>query len=244
MNPKTIEGIISWIGENNLQLTIYRNLRQKNIILRLKENQLRVSCPFSTPQKIIHEFINMKKKWILKQIDRNKHRQDLIDSVSNNTSYALYLGKNIPLHINYAKKNSIAFRNNTFIIALKRNSYDRQNKIKRLLTSWYQKIAFDYLIDKTNCFIEKYKFKLPKSISVKSYRARWGSCSYQHDISLNWKLILLPEPVIDYVIIHELCHMLEFNHSPRFWLLVEQYIPNYSQSVNWLKDNDYLINSY
>ena len=75
------------------------------------------------------------------------------------------------------------------------------------------------------------------SLTIKSYTARWGSCNIKGDIFLNWKLIMLPESVIDYVLIHELAHINVPNHSREFWELVKKKDPNYCKNKRWLKDN-------
>lgn len=72
-------------------------------------------------------------------------------------------------------------------------------------------------------------------IRVADQKTRWGSCSSRGTISYNWHLILLPENILDYVVVHELCHLLEMNHSPRFWSQVEKILPDYRERRNWLK---------
>lgn len=74
-------------------------------------------------------------------------------------------------------------------------------------------------------------------IRIKDQKTRWGSCSSKGNINLNWRLILAPEEVMDYVIIHELCHLKEMNHSKAFWELVEQICPDYREQKRWLKEN-------
>ena len=72
-------------------------------------------------------------------------------------------------------------------------------------------------------------------IRIADQKTRWGSCSSRGTISYNWHLILLPENILDYVVVHELCHLLEMNHSPRFWSQVEKILPDYRDRRNWLK---------
>lgn len=81
----------------------------------------------------------------------------------------------------------------------------------------------------------------PTAIIVKTYKARWGSCYSDGRISFNWKLIMAATWVIDYVVVHELCHLIHHNHSANFWRLVEQYYPSYKQAKEWLKQNGQLL---
>jgi len=75
-------------------------------------------------------------------------------------------------------------------------------------------------------FNEFYKFKINK-VSIKNQKTRWGSCSKRGNLNFNYRVALLPPHLADYVIVHELCHLGEFNHSPNFWKLVAKTIPNY-----------------
>jgi hypothetical protein len=107
---------------------------------------------------------------------------------------------------------------------------------KKQLTFWYQQQATDYITNRTHELVKATKLK-PKSVTVKTYKARWGSCTIKGDIQFNWKLMMTPAAVIDYVIIHELCHLEQHNHSAKFWQLVEQFEPNYKTHRLWLKNN-------
>lgn len=74
-------------------------------------------------------------------------------------------------------------------------------------------------------------------VAVRAQKSRWGSCSSKHNLNFNWRLILAPPQCLDYVVIHELCHLREFNHSPRFWSLVEEQMPDYRVWKDYLRRN-------
>ena len=78
-------------------------------------------------------------------------------------------------------------------------------------------------------------------IRIAGQKTRWGSCSSNKTLSFNWKLMLAPPKVLDYVVVHEVCHLREMNHSPRFWALVESLMPDYKQQRKWLKDNGHTL---
>ncbi len=74
-------------------------------------------------------------------------------------------------------------------------------------------------------------------ITIRGQKTRWGSCSREGNLNFNWKLMLFPEEVQDYVVVHELAHRKEMNHSDRFYRCVEEILPNYTESIRWLKEN-------
>lgn len=74
-------------------------------------------------------------------------------------------------------------------------------------------------------------------IAIRTHKTRWGSCSSKGNLNFNCLLMLAPDEVVDYVVIHELCHLLEMNHSPNFWIKVEQVMPNYKVHKKWLQDH-------
>lgn len=79
--------------------------------------------------------------------------------------------------------------------------------------------------------------KTPGRVTIREQKSRWGSCSSKGNLNFNRKLIMAPPPVLDYVVIHELCHLWEFNHSPKFWALVEKQMPDYRAWKKWLKEH-------
>ena len=112
-----------------------------------------------------------------------------------------------------------------------------QKAIKHLLS---RVVAQDFLPEITERVMtlnKKYFQKPIKSVNLKYNLSNWGSCSSQSNINLSTRLLFAPDSVIDYVIIHELAHLIEMNHSPRFWAIVQKAMPSYQQKEHWLKQN-------
>ena len=78
-------------------------------------------------------------------------------------------------------------------------------------------------------------------ITIRDQKTRWGSCSSQGNLNFTWKLVLAPPEVLDYVVVHELCHRIEMNHSAAFWRQVVRVLPDYQQQRGWLKENGWLL---
>ena len=85
---------------------------------------------------------------------------------------------------------------------------------------------------------------LPQSLVLCNSKRIWGSCSKEADIKLNWRLVMLPPDLIDYVVVHELSHIVEFNHSKMFWKMVSSILPNYKERRALLKKGDFLLHLY
>lgn len=83
-----------------------------------------------------------------------------------------------------------------------------------------------------------------QTLSVRDQRTRWGSCSHNGSLSFSWRLVLAPAAVLDYVVVHELCHLVEFNHSRSFWRLVESVRPDWRDAAGWLREHGYELHAY
>ena len=93
---------------------------------------------------------------------------------------------------------------------------------------------------KLSLMIPKYSLSMgvnPNRITIRNQRTRWGSCSSKGNLNFNCLLSLVPERVMEYVVVHELAHLIEMNHSKRFWKIVEEIIPDYKEQKRWLKEN-------
>ena len=100
----------------------------------------------------------------------------------------------------------------------------------------FRRLAKEKIRSRVAFFAERIGVDYGK-ITIKDTKSRWGSCSYQGNLNFCWRLVLAPEEVLDYIVVHELCHRLEMNHSARFWAEVGRVLPEYEKSKAWLKEN-------
>ena len=203
--------------------------RSKSISLKIRNGELEVSCPYNTSEIFLKNLIERKKEWINKNIDWSRKNQKKIDQISN--GFITYKG--LVLKLVYEKSNleGIAVEDNELKIF-----YSDKSKSKKLIIEWLKLQANNFLRARLSFLSKRISIEF-NSLTIKSYTARWGSCNIRGDIFLNWKLIMLPESVIDYVLIHELAHINVPNHSSKFWELVKKKDPHYCKNKRWLKDN-------
>lgn len=119
--------------------------------------------------------------------------------------------------------------------------YEADYEYKRKqLEKWYRKEAAEVLCEKAAEFAGYLSVSF-KELHIKDQKSRWGSCSSRGSLNFNWRILMAPEPVCDYVVIHELCHLRHMNHSADFWQLVAAFCPDYKQYRKWLRENGGLL---
>lgn len=223
-----------------MNILITRTKRKKTISILIKDGNVEVKAPFNLKQNEIDAFILKKEKWIKNKILSQKKIKQLPEKKFINGEVFKFLGKDLMLKINISVAKKTYIKNDYICLDLKNNTKNNRDKIKKELELFYRSFSEKILKEKTLIESKKMNLKVEK-IKVRSYKNRWGSCSSNGDISYNWKLIMAPEKIINYVIIHELCHLIHFNHSREYWEEVSKKLPNYRESKEWLKSNQYLF---
>ena len=223
-----------------MKILITRTKRKKTISILIKDGNVEVKAPFNLMQKEIDSFILKKEKWIKNKILFQKSIKKLPKKKFINGEVFKLLGKDLILKININDTKKTYIKNDYICLDLKNNTKNKKEKIKKELELFFRSFSERILKEKTLIESKKMNLKV-KEIKVRSYKNRWGSCSSNGNISYNWKLIMAPERIINYVIIHELCHLIHFNHSRDYWREVSKKLPNYKENKEWLKSNQYLF---
>ena len=212
--------------------------RRKTAALKIKDGKVSLHISTRLPLTLAKDFVEEKTPWIkrklLEHADKQLPTKQFIDG-----ELFLVLGKEYHLKLVESVSQSVI----KTIDHIEIHGSEKQLssiKINQALTAWYLKQATLYLNSRTAELADRTNLN-PSSIKVKHYKARWGSCSIKAEINYNWKLFLAPPHIIDYVIIHELCHIQHHNHSKNFWLLVELHCPEYKSSRLWLKSHGHTL---
>ncbi len=232
------------IFNEEVNITIVKK-RKKSISIRVnREAEIKVSAPWFVRKKTIENYILTNYEWIKeKYIEVLKNKREAEKQFISGETF-LFNGKQMRLDIKGGSNKRHKVEENDEMIIIHGAPFDddrRKESIRNILIRWYRKKALEIISDELKEISEKTIYKY-ESVKIKALRSTWGNCSSKGNISLNWKLIMAPEEVRRYVIIHELCHLKEMNHSPKFWQLVERECPNYKISKKWLKEKGHLLN--
>jgi len=209
---------------------------RKTIALQITEDGLLiVRAPLHLDEEKIRKVVIKHKKWIeekKKEIERKDPKFSKKEFV--NGEGFLYLGKYYKLYIVKNQSQPLRFENGFYL------SESALSKAKEIFIEWYKKQAFEKISERVSFYASVGGFKY-KKINITSAMKRWGSCSPDNSLNFSWRLIMAPLPVIDYVVVHELAHTLEKNHSKNFWSIVKMLMPNYKKQETWLKENGHLL---
>ena len=222
---------ISLILGENININIKRVIILKSISIKISRNCIHINVPFLLPKKTLEKLIYKKKNWINKQLlIKSKTKLYKIKEYINNEIF-LYLGKNYKLKIIISTLYSVDIVGDYLVVNLK-NRLSIQ-KIKRVINQWFRERSAIYFKKQAYYLANKSNLEI-NSIKVKEYKSRWGSCSINGEITFNWRLIMAPPKIIEYVIIHELMHLKEHNHSQKYWKHVKSLYPNFNDAKEWL----------
>ena len=221
---------------------IIRRPRRRTVSISVKPDcSVRVMVPVHLPDQKIDELMKQKSKWIrtkikeFQEIQRNNIKKEF-------TSGELfsYLGKNYRLKVitGDPEKNPVKLINGRFYVYVHFGiSKEKQEKnIQDQLSQWYQ----DHSVNRIREKVIRYSGQLgvtPASVGIKGYKSSWGTCHSDGRIFINWRIILAPHSIVDYVVVHELCHLVHHDHSKKFWKLLGIIIPDYQERKDWLRIN-------
>ncbi len=193
-------------------------------------NQVIISAPKRFPKKIINRFVEDHQDWITAQIKKITAQHQQVET----DDQIMIFGKMYQKSQNYInnQEQGIFILQDQLLINFPDSAIKKI--IKKEIKLFLKATARTYLYQRTPTLAKNLKLSY-SSLTLREQKSRWGSCSSKNSINLNWRLVHYPPAVIDYVIIHELAHLVHHNHSKSFWLLVAKHDPEYKEHRTYLK---------
>lgn len=213
-----------------IQYSVTRAARKTAAIYVRKDGRVEVRCPKKFPDREIERFVKENLSAIERKVELaliNEQRRDSFCIRPGDK--LLFLGKEYPLET--VSGLQIGFDEHRFYIPDNMPAED----IKPTIIKVYKKLAVNVLRAKAEEYAQK-MMVTPTAVKINSAKTRWGSCSGKNSLNFSWRLIMADERCVDYVVVHELAHIAEHNHSERFWALVEKHMPDYKSQEKKLKE--------
>jgi predicted metal-dependent hydrolase len=180
-----------------------------------------------------HHWITVKRQQVLAEVQLNPPK-----NFTDGEEF-LFMGERYPLVFIDEAFSRLKFDRQTgFMIP-----EAKRDKAAELLEKWYRKQARQIIVECVEYFAEEFNLEY-HGLSITGAQKRWGSCSMKKTLNFSWRLIMAPLNVVDYVVVHELAHLKQMNHSKLFWLEVEKMLPDYRERRRWLRKNQGLLSTF
>lgn len=223
-------------GTKNIEFDVAFRNRQTMEISVEPPNTVKVVAPIDTPENIVFEKVKSRASWIVQKLFEFKDMEyRKINREFVNGESFIYFGRNYSLQISEdtnIKKIEVKLYQGKFHIA----SYTKdENELQKAMEEWYREKTLEKVQEKVKYYQHFFKVK-PLDIRVKEQQKRWASCTSKNELLFNWRCVMAPSYVLDYIVVHEMCHMIHMNHSKEFWDLVTSILPDYGRRKEWLKN--------
>lgn len=211
-------------------VTYVRSRTRKSIGIQIQPDAtVVVTYPFLLPKMFAERFVREKEDWI-----RSKQQLMRLHAPKKDKNTYFYLGKEYELGVRQSPKELVEVADKIYVAS------KNPNLIQKYLTSWFKQQARKIIVQRVQLYANV-SGATYKSIGITSAETRWGSCSSDKSLNFNWKLVMAPLSVIDYVVCHEIAHLSEMNHSRAFWETVRKMYPLYREHRTWLKRNGHVL---
>ncbi len=215
---------------------VIRTNRIKTATVKVVEGEVSVVVPKMLSCASVQTLIGKKTGWINEKLLLQKRQLPNKPKEYVSGECFQYLGKNYRLKVLKGPEQPVKLIGGKLLVQVPEGSKSSPNAIRGALERWYISRAWVKLDEKARRYSKLLRVS-PNSVDVKGFKAQWGSCTLRGDIRYNWKIVIAPNRIVDYVVAHELCHLLHHDHGPQFWKALGREIPDYKECRDWLKVN-------
>jgi predicted metal-dependent hydrolase len=223
-------------GTTNIAFDVeYKNRKTMEIAVE-PPNIITVTAPMGTSDGTIVEKVRGKANWIIEKMYSYKHMnyQPLNREFVNGESF-MYLGRNYSLQIMLdlrIKRPEVKLFRGKFIVTAKDKN---EEVIKKAMEAWYRDRS-KVIIEQRIKYYQRFFNIIPSGVKIKEQKKRWGSCTSKNELLFNWRCVMAKSNALDYIVVHEMCHMYHKDHSKEFWNLLDSIMPDYEVRKEWLKN--------
>ena len=222
------------VFDKDLPIEVVRTKRRKTASIEVIDGAVHAIVPEQLSNGRIEALLKKRISWIrMKLREQSRIVTPKIKEYVSGENFT-YLGRNYRLKVLRDTDHNVKLKGGYLEVGVGTNPTD--SEIRNALVQWYEAHALQRLTEKTNRYASIMGVSL-NLVSVRDYKARWGSCSSKGEISFNWRIIIAPHHIVDYVVVHELCHLKHPNHSPAYWKSVKHEISDYEVCRQWLKEH-------
>ncbi|MCL2224239.1 MAG: M48 family metallopeptidase [Defluviitaleaceae bacterium] len=209
--------------------TLTRSNR-KTVAIHVRNGEVEVRAPLRMPKRDIDRFVSEKENWIAKNLSKQQSQAEKKKAfVVNYGSFIPLMGAKFCIEQRNVKR--AGFDGNVFYMPQGLSP----EQIKHTCVKIYKMLAKVYISKRVDVF-SALMGVTPTAVKINGAMKRWGSCSSRKSLNFSWRLIMAEDAVVDYVVVHELAHLKEMNHSTRFWAIVEDILPDYRARETKLKE--------
>lgn len=215
-----------------------RSVTAKKVRLKVSHGSLEIVVPFSRRTEEGISFLKENEQWAARELERSRRRLAIRRPFTDKKARILYRGEELPLQVmrvdSWRGPNRVSLKENAITVM---TGPKGQDAVAQSLENWLRKQAREQV----NTLVDKIKKKLkrsPNRIYVMGQRTKWGNCSSLGNLSFNWRLILAPDFVLEYLVVHELVHLAVPDHSQKFWLTVQSLCRDSERARRWLVANE------
>ena len=224
-------------GDKKLEFEVVRSRRRTLTIAVESSACVVVRAPMTLPAQKILEIVEQKADWINNKLAFwQKAQAEKLERENGQGKSLLYLGQYYSLQLEVIpglKKDSVRLAAEKIVVQI---GDAKPERIAKTLNKWYRERAQE-LIAQRVLYYGRFFDGTPSAVQIKEQKRRWGSCTYDNKLLFNWRCIMARREALDYVVVHEMSHMVQKNHSSAFWQIVETILPKYKLEKKWLKEN-------
>jgi predicted metal-dependent hydrolase len=222
-------------------LIIKRSPRRRTLEIIIRRGEVLLMLPRFVSDKDGMAFVERKRQWVLEMLEKQRqHVDEVVPKLYVDGEEFHFLGTAYPLKISTGSRSRVELIGDTFQVTLARSGGATGEAVQKAMWRWYKEQAMRMLLAKTDAEVARIKRQYA-GIRLRRTKTKWGHCTASGVIQYNWQIMTAPEPVIDYLVAHEVSHLVHPNHSKRFWAHVERLCPDYKLHRHWLKTRGHTL---